>query len=89
MSETSPAVDAIRSVIADLAAVPDPAERARAIGTVLDAVPALQAELRATRQAAVVELRATQSLAEVAKALGISGPRVSQIASGVSRTSKK
>ncbi|MCX5380388.1 RNA polymerase subunit sigma-70 [Streptomyces sp. NBC_00091] len=89
MTETSPAVNAIRSVIADLAAIPDPVDRARAVGTVLDAVPALQAELRAARQAAVVELRATQSLAEVANTLGISVPRVSQIASGVSRTSRK
>ncbi|MFB6620328.1 RNA polymerase subunit sigma-70 [Streptomyces sp. NPDC056367] len=89
MTETSPAIDAIRSVIANLATIPDPADRARAVGTVLDAVPELQAELRATRQAAVVELRTTRSLAEVADLLGISVPRVSQIASGVSRTAKK
>ncbi|WP_329386054.1 RNA polymerase subunit sigma-70 [Streptomyces sp. NBC_01351] len=89
MTETSPAVDAIRSVIADLAAIPDPADRARAVGAVLDAVPALQAELRATRQAAVIELRGTRSLAEVAGVLGISVPRVSQIASGVSRNARK
>ncbi|MCX5589221.1 RNA polymerase subunit sigma-70 [Streptomyces erythrochromogenes] len=89
MPEASPAVDAIRSVIADLAAIPDPADRARAVGTVLDAVPDLQAGLRAARQAAVIELRATQTLAEVADILGISVPRVSQIASGVSRSSRK
>ncbi|MEV6683467.1 sigma factor-like helix-turn-helix DNA-binding protein [Streptomyces erythrochromogenes] len=89
MTEASPAVDAIRSVIADLAAVTDPADRARAVGVVLDAVPDLQAELRAARQAAVIELRATRTLAEVADILGISVPRVSQIASGVSRSSRK
>ncbi|WP_404953237.1 RNA polymerase subunit sigma-70 [Streptomyces sp. 147326] len=72
-------------MIANLAAIPDPADRDRAVAAVLDAVPGLQAELRATRQAAVVELRATHSLAEVADTLGISMPRVSQIASGVSR----
>lgn len=89
MTETSTAAEAIRSVIANLAAIPDPADRARAVGAALDAVPDLQAELRATRQAAVIELRATRSLAEVAALLGISVPRVSQIASGVSRTAKK
>ncbi|MEU8779332.1 RNA polymerase subunit sigma-70 [Streptomyces sp. NPDC048606] len=89
MIETSPAVDAIRSVVASLAAIPDPTDRARAVGAVLDAVPALQAELRATRQAAVIELRTTRSVAEVADTLGISVPRVSQITSGISRTSKR
>ncbi|MDT9692501.1 RNA polymerase subunit sigma-70 [Streptomyces sp. P9(2023)] len=89
MVETSPAVGAIRAVIAELAANPDPTGRARAVGAVLDAVPQLQSELRSVRQAAVVEMRSTQSLAEVAAELGISVPRVSQIASGVSRTTKK
>ncbi|MEU6879337.1 RNA polymerase subunit sigma-70 [Streptomyces sp. NPDC046712] len=89
MIETSPAVDAIRGVIAELAAMPDATDRARAVASVLDSVPRLQAELRAVRQAAVVEMRTTQSLAEVAAALGISLPRVSQIASGISRTAKK
>ncbi|MFF9979033.1 RNA polymerase subunit sigma-70 [Streptomyces erythrochromogenes] len=89
MTEASPAVDAIRSVIADLAAIPDPADRARAVGIDLDAVPEPQAELRAARQVAVIELRATRTLAEVADILGISVPRVSRIASGVSRNSRK
>ncbi|WP_405980375.1 RNA polymerase subunit sigma-70 [Streptomyces sp. NBC_00158] len=89
MIDNSAPADALRAVIADLAAVPDPVERARALAAVLDAVPGFQAELRAARQAAVIELRATRSLAEVAAALGISVPRVSQIASGVSRSAKK
>ncbi|MFJ1567933.1 RNA polymerase subunit sigma-70 [Streptomyces erythrochromogenes] len=89
MAQASPAVEAIRSVIADLAAVPDPVDRARAGAVVLDAVPDLQAELRAARQAAVIELRATQTLAEVADILGNSVPRVSRTTSGVSRSSRK
>ncbi|MFJ3878311.1 hypothetical protein ACIPW5_12715 [Streptomyces sp. NPDC090077] len=88
MIDNSAPADALRAVIADLAAVPDPADRARAVAAVLDAVPGLQAELRAVRQAAVVELRATRSLAEVAAVLGISVPRVSQIASGISRSAR-
>ncbi|MFE1346656.1 RNA polymerase subunit sigma-70 [Streptomyces sp. NPDC058757] len=89
MTETSPAADAIRAVIADLAAIPDATTRARALGDLLDAIPDLQAEIRAARQDAVVEMRSGMTLAETATALGISGPRVSQIVSGISRTAKK
>ncbi|XUM01212.1 RNA polymerase subunit sigma-70 [Streptomyces venezuelae ATCC 10712] len=89
MTETSPAVEAIRAVIADLAAIPDPTTRALALGAVLDAVPALQAETRTLRQEAVAEMRKDMTLAEAAHALGISGPRVSQIVSGISRNAKK
>ncbi|MFJ6577938.1 RNA polymerase subunit sigma-70 [Streptomyces sp. NPDC091368] len=89
MTETSPAVAAIRAVIADLADIPDPTTRARALGAVLDAVPGLQAEIRSARQSAVAEMRQAMTLAEAADALGISGPRVSQIVSGISRNAKK
>ncbi|MGW2837021.1 sigma factor-like helix-turn-helix DNA-binding protein [Streptomyces sp. NPDC001493] len=88
MSGTFDGTAAIRAAIARLAEIADPMERARAVGAVLDSLPALQSELRAVRQDAVVTLRETRSLAEVADALGISQPRVSQIAKGVSRTKK-
>lgn len=83
------ATTAIRNVFAQFEAISDPVERARAIGAVLDDIPALQAELRALRQDAVLAMRETRSLAETAAALGISLPRVSQIVKGISRTSKK
>ncbi|MCT9934172.1 hypothetical protein N5079_28615 [Planotetraspora sp. A-T 1434] len=80
---------AIRDVIATLAAIPDPVARARAVSDVLDAMPDIQAELRAVRQDAVLTMRQTLSLADTAEKLGISQPRVSQIAKGVSRSSKR
>jgi gamma-glutamyl phosphate reductase len=92
MDEIPPAdaaLRAIRAAITDLAAIPDATTRARALGAVLDAVPDIQAEIRTARQDAVIEMRTTQTLAQVADALDLSIPRVSQIASGVSRTSKK
>ncbi|MEU1309477.1 RNA polymerase subunit sigma-70 [Streptomyces cinnamoneus] len=89
MSQTPDQPDPFRSTIEALAATPDPIGQARAVGAALDAVPDLQKELRGMRQAAVLELRKTMSVAEVAEALGISVPRVSQIAKGVSRTVKR
>ncbi|MCM2386941.1 RNA polymerase subunit sigma-70 [Streptomyces albipurpureus] len=83
------ATTAIRNVFAQLGSIPDPVDRARAVGVVLDDIPTLQAELRALRQDAVLAMRETRSLAETAAALGISLPRVSQIVKGISRTSKK
>jgi DNA-directed RNA polymerase specialized sigma subunit len=85
MPETT---DPYRETITQLAAITDPAERARTISAALDAVPALQAELRSVRQAAVLAMRETMTGAQVAEALGISVPRVSQITKGISRTAK-
>lgn len=84
----SPAVTAIREVIAQLAAAPDPVDRAKALGAVLDAIPELQSELRAERQKAVVEIRETRTIAETADLLDVSQGRISQIAKGISRTKK-
>ncbi|MFE4399439.1 RNA polymerase subunit sigma-70 [Streptomyces koyangensis] len=84
----SPAVTAIREIIAQLAATPDPVDRAKALGAVLDAIPELQSELRAERQKAVVEIRETRTIAETADLLDVSQGRISQIAKGISRTKK-
>jgi hypothetical protein len=66
----------------------DLAGRACAAGAVLDAVPALQAEVWGVRQAVVATLRETMSLAGVADRLEISRSRVGQIVKGVSRTAR-
>ncbi|MFF2314059.1 RNA polymerase subunit sigma-70 [Streptomyces albidoflavus] len=84
----SPAVTAIRETIAQLAATPDPVDRAKALGAVLDAIPDLQAELRGERQKAVIEIRESKSIADTAELLGVTQSRISQIAKGISRTKK-
>ncbi|MFJ4434617.1 RNA polymerase subunit sigma-70 [Streptomyces sp. NPDC088923] len=88
MSAPPDATAAIREIIAQLAAIPDPVDRARAVSAVLDAVPALQRELRTVRQEAVNVIRETRTLAETADLLDISQPRVSQITKGISRATK-
>lgn len=66
----------------------DPTARARALTALLDAVPAMQAIIRAARQDAVLELRRDgMSHAGVAAALGVSRSRAQQIAEGRSRGS--
>jgi DNA-directed RNA polymerase specialized sigma24 family protein len=63
--------------------IEDPAERAVEVGRVLNALRASAAELRAMRQAAVLELRAKGwSHAQIAEALGIHRNRAQQIAEG-------
>lgn len=88
MSTPPDATAAIREIIAQLAAIPDPVDRARAVSAVLDAVPDLQRELRTVRQEAVTTIRETRTLAETADLLDVSEPRVSQITKGVSRSAK-
>ncbi|MEU8138768.1 RNA polymerase subunit sigma-70 [Streptodolium elevatio] len=83
------ATAAVREAFAILAAVPDPYERALAVGVVLEQMPDLQTELRGIRQEAVVQMRETRTIQDIAAALGLSQPRVSQIAKGVSRTVKR
>lgn len=63
--------------------IADPAERAREIGKVLNAVPVVYAELRQLRQAAVLELR-EQGLtySQMAPLLGLHRNRIQQIAEG-------
>lgn len=91
MTEPTPEPDhakPFRDAIQQLADIPDPTERALATGEVLKAVPALQGDLKTVRQEAVIEMRETMGVAEVAEALGVAVPRVSQITKGVSRTAK-
>jgi DNA-directed RNA polymerase specialized sigma24 family protein len=76
-------MDMIQKVGSAFAGIPDPTNRAKAIGAMLDAMPQLQAGLRELRQNAVKELRAGgMSHGEVAAALGISRSRAQQIAEG-------
>ena len=88
MTEATDPTKPFREAIAQLADIPDPTERALATGVVLNAVPDLQGQLRTVRQEAVGEMRETMGVAEVAEALGVAVPRVSQITKGVSRTAK-
>lgn len=61
----------------------DPTERAKSVGKVLEAIPALQHWLREVRQGAVQEMRSDgMSHAEVGKQLGLSRARAQQIAEG-------
>ena len=61
----------------------DAAQRAKTVGTALQAVPALQQWLREIRQGAVQEMReGGLSHAQVAAELGISRARAQQIAEG-------
>lgn len=66
----------------------DPTQRAKDVGTALQAIPELQHWLREIRQGAVQEMRDEgMSHAEVGKELGLSRARAQQIAEG--RTSGK
>ncbi|MER7964898.1 sigma-70 family RNA polymerase sigma factor [Streptomyces ardesiacus] len=66
-----------------LSAPGDPAERAKAAGAALQAVPKLQQWLRDIRQQAVGEMRDEgMSHAEVGAVLGVSRARAQQIAEG-------
>lgn len=76
-----------RTPLAALADVADPAERARQVKAALDQMPAIQAELRQIRQAAVLELRAAGlSHAQVAEEIGVTRSRAQQIAEGKTTT---
>lgn len=64
-------------------AITDPADRAREVGQVLNALPTIYAELRAMRQAAVLELRAQGlSFGQIGELLSLHRNRVQQIAEG-------
>lgn len=67
-----------------LGAIPDPVERAKAIGAALKTLPEVNAELREARQAVVLELHGTQhmSYGQIAELLELSRGRVQQIAEG-------
>lgn len=70
-------------VIDSLAALDDPAERAKRAGRLLAEWPVQGSRLREIRQAAVVAMRAQKvSYREIARMLGISLARVQQIEAG-------
>jgi DNA-directed RNA polymerase specialized sigma24 family protein len=73
----------VLEVVDSLAAMEDPAERARKAGRLLAELPTQQSRLREIRQAAVVAMRAEKvSYRQIAKTLGISLARVQQIEAG-------
>jgi hypothetical protein len=76
----------VENLLADIERIKkitDPAKRAVELGKVLERLPALTAEIRALRQAAVLELReAGWSHAKIAEALGVHRNRAQQIAAG-------
>jgi hypothetical protein len=78
--------DHVENPLTDLSritALTDPAERAVELGKVLNALPDITAELRALRQAAVLELRdAGWSYGRIGKALHLHRNRAQQIAEG-------
>ncbi|GGM27760.1 hypothetical protein GCM10011608_10720 [Micromonospora sonchi] len=81
---TDPATDPT-AAIAAARSLADPAERARAIGVILgkDGLPKITSELRAERQAAVLELRSrNMSWTEVGEAIGQHRNRAQQIGEG-------
>ena len=79
--EPSPA-QRFRDILADLARIPDPAERAVQAHELQEAAKASAAHLRAVLGGSVAELRNRMSLAQVAELLGVSVQRTSQIATG-------
>ncbi|HEU4422078.1 MAG TPA: hypothetical protein VFR67_06000 [Pilimelia sp.] len=66
----------------------DPAERARAIGAALEAIPELQSTLRAARADAVTALKEGRTWDQVGEILGLHPARASQIARGVTGGAK-
>lgn len=75
--------DALGDVIERIKAIEDPAERAREVGAVLNALRGSSAQLRILRQEAVVELRRQGwTYARIGEELGLHRNRVQQIAEG-------
>jgi DNA-directed RNA polymerase specialized sigma24 family protein len=76
-------VQIVLEAVDSLAALDDPAERARRAGRLLAELPDQQARLRQIRQAAVIAMRAQNiSYRQIAKQLGMSVTRVTQIEAG-------
>ncbi|MFC4146628.1 hypothetical protein ACFO0M_10205 [Micromonospora mangrovi] len=67
----------------------DPADRARALGAALEAVPELQSTLRALRAEAVNELKVGRTWDQVGEELHLHPARASQIARGVTGGAKR
>ncbi|MEV7401755.1 hypothetical protein AB0N93_15350 [Streptomyces sp. NPDC091267] len=81
--EVQRVLDALTKAVDVLAALDDPADRARGAGLLLNSWPEQNARLRALRQEAVVAMRNQKiSYRNIAKSLGISLARVQQIEVG-------
>jgi DNA-directed RNA polymerase sigma subunit (sigma70/sigma32) len=78
---TPPAVD-WNAVIEEILAVESPAERARRAGVAFGGLTEEQVALKLQRQACVIEMRRTSSLADIGRELGLHRNRVQQIAEG-------
>ncbi|MGH3375963.1 MAG: hypothetical protein ACRDP6_14590 [Actinoallomurus sp.] len=74
--------DRQKTLIDEALTLTDPAERACALSDILGTVKDANAEMKATRQRDVLELRDTRTLAVIAELLGMSIGRVDQIAKG-------
>lgn len=84
MTDPQQAANALLTHLTDaLNQLTQPAERARVAGALLNSVPTLQKDLRAIRQAAVLDMRrGGASHQVVADELGITRARAAQIADG-------
>lgn len=80
----------IQHVIADLSAIADPADRARAAGAMLAAVPELQRQVGEIRRVAVKAMNDSGlSYAQIGLALGIDRARAQQIGAGRTSSAAK
>lgn len=75
-------VTLVKISIEQALAAQDEVERARVITGILGAVKDANADLKAARQADVLKLRETLTLREVGEKIGMSTPRVDQVAKG-------
>lgn len=78
------------SSLREALAITDPGDRARALTGVVRTLPQMASEVRAARQAAVLELReAGWSHAQVAELLGVTRGTAQAIAEGRSRGGRR
>lgn len=75
-------ISPVEAAIDRVLAIGDPAARAHAITAILDVLKERGPELKAARQKDVLELRESLTLREVGEQIGLSIPRVDQIAKG-------
>ncbi|MGW6460587.1 RNA polymerase subunit sigma-70 [Streptomyces sp. NPDC055078] len=88
MSDAPDPIADVRAIIDRLGAIADSVDRARALGTLLDAWPDLHSDVRHARQTAVQEMRETMTVTAIGETLGIGQPRVSQILRGITKNKK-
>lgn len=89
MVEQPKEVQRILDAIAALEGIPDDAERAKAATAILDQWPDQHARLRAVRQQAVVNMKASgKTWQQIGDALGVHFTRAQQIAKGLRGTKR-